>query len=162
MLLRGHVLPDFSVPISQSSNKSCSDAARRFMLLLWRCPFRAEKGHLQTRQFIKADRLIYGLMSYVQFANILDIDRNHQVRNHLKLRWFDVLCTVCQYPGYWTETIRWQTIFKKPDCLMSFSQFVNSLDIERWNHQVTNHLKKTIWFTVLGYWTKTIRNETIS
>ncbi len=58
MLLLRHVLPDFSTLISECSSKSCSDAARRFMLLSWWCPFRAKKEHLPTRQFIKVDRLI--------------------------------------------------------------------------------------------------------
>ncbi len=58
MLLRRHVLPDFSTLISQCSSKSCYDAARRFMLLSWWCLFRTKKEHLPTRQFIKVDRLI--------------------------------------------------------------------------------------------------------
>jgi hypothetical protein len=58
MFLRGHILPDFSTPISQCSTKSCFDAARRFMLLSWWCPFRAEKEHLPTNQLIKMEWLI--------------------------------------------------------------------------------------------------------
>ncbi len=58
-----------------------------------------------------------------------------------------VICTVRKYPGYWTKTIRWQTILKNqmvwcPMYSLSISCILNR------NHQVKNHIQ-TIWFDVL-------------
>ncbi len=82
-------------------------------------------------------------MSFAQFVNNLYIEpkpsgktpfKNHMVWNDLQ--------TVCKYPGYWTETIRRETIFKNHMVYCPLHSF-----------QYPGYLTETIrWQTILKFW----------